>query len=204
VERIGIFGGSFDPVHTAHLALAREAQQHLRLDTVLWVPVGQPWQKSRVLAPATHRAQMIRLAIADEPRFQLEPCELNRAGPSYTVDTVRLLAQRHPRAKLFLIIGQDQYANFDTWHEWEHILKYVRLAVANRAGETPMPPPAVAALKPHVRVVPLVPTSVSSTTVRSLVALGQEASSLVPDMLPAAVARYIDHHHLYQPQPTPC
>lgn len=202
MERIGIFGGSFDPVHNAHLALAREALLHLRLDRLLWVPVGQPWQKNRVLAGAAHRADMIRLAIAGEPRFELDPCELNRAGPSYTIDTVRTIAQRFPQAKLFLLIGQDQYANLHTWHSWEQLLKYVRLAVANRAGQRPKSSPEVAALKARVRVVPLVPTSVSSTEVRTLIALGRPASSLAPEHLPEAVARYIEHYHLYSPPPT--
>ena len=94
LKRFGLFGGSFDPVHIAHVALAQVALSQLQLDAVIWVPAGQPWQKTRTLASPAHRAAMLQLAIADEPRFTLERCELDRTGPSFTLDTVRALQVR--------------------------------------------------------------------------------------------------------------
>ncbi len=199
MSRIGIFGGSFDPVHNTHLALADVALQHLKLDQLLWVPVGQPWQKARQLARAADRAAMVQLAIAHEPRFQLESCELLRTGPSYTVDTVRELRARagNAGAAWFLIVGQDQFAQFHTWHGWEELVRMVTLAVAGRAGEAPQSNPEVAAAagaRSHVIELPLRPSSVSATGVRLRAALGQGISSMVP----SAVARYIDQHGLYR------
>ena len=110
--RIGIFGGSFDPVHNAHLALARTALTELPLDGVLWVPAGQPWQKTRELSAAAHRVAMLHLAIDGEPRFTLDRREIDRTGPSYTLDTVRELRAEWPDALLFLIrlsIGRGDY-----------------------------------------------------------------------------------------------
>jgi nicotinate-nucleotide adenylyltransferase len=198
LSRIGIFGGSFDPVHHTHLALADVALTHLKLDRLLWVPVGQPWQKSSQLVRAADRAAMVQLAIAHEPRFQLESCELLRTGPSYTVDTVRELRGRaeFAGAQWFLIIGQDQFAQFHTWHGWEELARMVTLAVANRAGEAPQSNPEVAAASGAVIVLPLPPSNVSATGVRLRIALGQDVSAMVPE----AVARYIEEHGLYKGQ----
>ena len=131
--RIGIFGGSFDPVHNAHLALARLALTELRLDELLWVPAGQPWQKDRVITPAVQREAMLRLAIEGEPRFAVSRLETSRSGPSYSVDTVRALQAQRPDVSWHLVIGQDQYAGFHTWHGWQELLGLVTLAVAQRA-----------------------------------------------------------------------
>ncbi|MGE5117237.1 MAG: nicotinate-nucleotide adenylyltransferase [Betaproteobacteria bacterium] len=191
-RRIGLFGGTFDPPHDAHLALARAALDQLGLDRLLWIPAGQPWQKTgvRALTDAAHRAAMVELAIAGEPRFVLERSELERPGPSYTLDTVRELRSREPGNEWFLIIGQDQYARLATWHGWRELLPLVTLAVAARAGAAPQADPALAAL-PH-RMVPIVlaPMPHASTALRAGVAP-------LASMVPLAVARYIDRHHLY-------
>jgi len=127
--RLGIFGGSFDPVHNAHVALARTALAELKLDELIWVPAGRPWQKKRHLTPAADREAMVRLAIAGEPRFVLSRIELERSGPSYTIDTVRALRRERPDAQWYLVIGQDQYAGFHTWHGWQELLSSVTLAI---------------------------------------------------------------------------
>ena len=196
MKRCGIFGGSFDPVHNAHLALAHVALDHLRLDELLWVPVGQAWQKAGQLVRASDRAAMVSLAIADEPRFKLESCELRRLGPSYTVDTVRELRSRagDAQAAWFLIIGQDQFAQFHTWHGWEELVQWVTLAVASRAGETPQASPEVVAACGPVVELPMPPMAVSATGVRLRVGLGQSIEAMVPP----PVARYIDQHRLYR------
>jgi nicotinate-nucleotide adenylyltransferase len=194
-RRIGLFGGSFDPVHVAHLALARAALEQLALDELRWVPVGQAWQKARAMTPAVHREAMLRLAIAAEPRWVLERCELRRPGPSYTVDTVRELEAATPGATWFLVIGQDQYAGLHTWHRFAELLRLVTLAVALR-------PDAAAAADARVRAAPMQPIAlppmpVSATDVRARVAAGAGIAGLVPP----AVADYIDRHHLYRSEP---
>ncbi len=191
-ERLGLFGGSFDPVHRAHVELARHALAELQLDRVLWIPAGQPWQKARPMTPAVHREAMLRLALADEPRFAIDRRELERAGPSYTADTVRELRAEHPDAQLFLLIGQDQYAGFHTWQGWPGILQQVVLAVANRPGVPPAVDPAV--LRHRHRVVPLPMLDIAATDVRARVARGEGIDHLVPP----EVARYIDLQGLYQ------
>jgi nicotinate-nucleotide adenylyltransferase len=195
VPRIGLYGGSFDPPHNAHLALARVARDHLALDALKLVPAGQPWQKTgRVVASAADRLAMLKLAIAGEPGLGIEECELQRPGASYTIDTVeQLQAQAAAGTEWFLVIGQDQYARFDTWHRWQELLARVTLAVAGRAGEPPRPSAAVAAVPHRVVPLPLPPMALSSSDVRACVARGEGIESMVPP----AVARYIEQAHLY-------
>jgi nicotinate-nucleotide adenylyltransferase len=191
-RRIGIFGGSFDPVHNAHLALARLALAELALDELRWVPVGTPWQKSRRITSAAHREAMVRLAIAGEPRFVLDRSELERDGPSFTLDTVRALQAATPGAQWFLVIGQDQYAGFHTWHGWQELLARVTIAVADRPDAQPTAAAAVQAV-PHAAVhLPLM--DVSSTDIRERLRDGRP----IDDLVPPGVARYIAQHHLYQ------
>lgn len=191
-RRIGLLGGSFDPVHNAHVALARVALDQLQLDELRWVPAGQPWQKSRRLASAADREAMVRLAMGDEPRFVLERCELERPGPSYTLDTVRQLQAAEPGAQWFFILGQDQYQGLHTWAGWRELLGLITLAVANRPGAE-LPVNAEIQAAGH-EAVALPMMEISSTDIRARIAAGQGAHGLVPD----AVARYIDSHHLYQ------
>ena len=146
MKRIGVFGGSFDPVHLAHLALARVALEQLQLDEVRWVPAGRPWQKARPLTPAVYRLAMVRLAIADEPRFVLDGCEIDRSGASYTYDTVREMQAAQPGNDWVLVIGQDQYAGLHTWLGWQKLLSRVTLAVANRPGAPLVASPEVEAV----------------------------------------------------------
>jgi nicotinate-nucleotide adenylyltransferase len=193
-RRVGLFGGSFDPVHNAHLALARSALESLSLDELRWIPAGTPWQKARVLAPAAQRAEMVRLAIAGDEHFRLEPCEIERGGVSYTIDTVLELQRREPGNEWFLLLGQDQLARLHTWHRWRELVARVGLAVANRAGEHPAVPPGLANVPVRVTEVPLPPIAISSTAIRERVAAGFDITALVP----AAVAGYIDAHGLYR------
>jgi nicotinate-nucleotide adenylyltransferase len=192
VKRIGLFGGSFDPVHNAHVALAQSALAELKLDELRWIPAGQAYQKARPLCDALHRAAMVALAIAGEPRFVLDESELGRAGPSYTLDTVRAAQAAEPAAQWFLIIGADQYASLHTWKDWPELLRRVTLAVANRPGAVP-PVDAEVLRAPH-RVVPLPMLDISSTEVRAHVAARRAIDTLVP----AQVARYIESHALYR------
>jgi nicotinate-nucleotide adenylyltransferase len=189
--RVGLFGGSFDPVHNAHLALARTALEQLRLDEVRWIPVGQPWQKARRLASAADREAMVRLAIAGEPRFVLDRSELRRSGISYTLDTVRELVLAAPGDERVLILGQDQYSGLHTWRDWRELLGLVTLAIANRPGAVPTVNPQVAQVAHQTVLLPMM--DISSTEVRRRVAAGESIADLVPE----AVASYIGQRRLY-------
>lgn len=192
MKRIGLFGGSFDPPHRAHVSLARTARDELRLDEVRWVPAGQPWQKSRRMTPAAQREAMVRLAIAGEPAFTLSRAELERSGPSFTLDTLRSFQAAEPGSQWFLLIGADQYAGLHTWRDWPELLSRAVLAVANRPG--PLPPVDAEVLRHPHRAVPLPMLDISSTDIRRRAARGENIAELVPPQ----VARYIDQHKLYR------
>lgn len=194
--RIGVFGGAFDPPHLAHLALLRAALATLRLDRLHVIPTGQAWHKTRALSPAHHRLAMARLAFADLPGVLVDPRETQRAGPSYTVDTLRELKSEWPAAELFLIVGEDQARALGSWHEWREILQLAIICVAEREDLTGNGLRFVA-LKSHesrFRRLPMPAMPVSATDIRARIAARQSVSPLVFE----SVARYIDHHHLYQ------
>ena len=192
MKRVGLFGGSFDPVHNAHVALATLALEQLDLAEVRWIPVGQPSQKMRTLSDAADREAMVRLAIAGEPRFVLDRIELKRRGVSYTLDTVRELAAAEPGNEWVLILGQDQYATLHTWRDWRELVSRVTLAIANRPDVAALPNPQIASV-PH-QMVKLPMMDISSTEVRRRVAAGQSIANLVPP----AVASYIARRQLYR------
>ena len=192
MPRVGLFGGSFDPVHTAHVALAKLALTQLALDEVRWIPAGQPWQKTRRLTSASDREAMVQLAIEGEPRFVLDRIELRRPGVSYTLDTVRELEAVSPDTQWVLILGQDQYATLHTWHGWQELLDRVTIAVANRPDAKLEVNPEIALEPHHSLTLPMM--DVSSTELRRRIAAGESIAGLVPD----TVARYIEEHGLYR------
>ena len=195
MTRIGLFGGSFDPPHLAHLELARLALAQLQLDRLLWLPVGEPWWKSgRGLTAPGHRVAMLKLLMDGEPRFLLDERELRRAGPTYTIDSVQELRAEVPGAELFLVVGQDQYARLTTWHRWQALLPLVTLAVASRAGQGGVTPAELVTVAHRVVWLDLPEMPQASTTIRELVARGRDCSALAGE----PVARYIDLHHLYR------
>ncbi|MFO1338144.1 MAG: nicotinate-nucleotide adenylyltransferase [Burkholderiaceae bacterium] len=197
-RRIGVFGGSFDPPHLAHLALARVASDTLGLDELLWLPAGSPWQKGgHTRASGVQRAAMLRLLVDGEPGFVVDPRELHRPGPSYTADTLRELSAEHPGAALFLVIGADQLGRLDTWHDAATIVRLSMLAVAAREGQAVQPPAAWAGQPLTWRELPLPRIDISATEVRRRLAAGEPVSPLVGD----AVAGYIDQQHLYRAAP---
>lgn len=197
--RIGLFGGSFDPPHQAHLALARTALDDLALAALHWLPAGRPWQKQRELAAGEDRAAMVAAAIAGEARFVLDRRELERDGPSYTIDSVRELRAEHPGAELWLLLGQDQYQGLPTWQAWQELLLLVNLGVAVRDGSAVQAPPALHGMPYRAEPLTMPAMNVSSTAIRAHLAAGGRAQQLVPAMVPAEVARYIDSHRLYRP-----
>lgn len=198
VRRIGLYGGSFDPPHLAHLALARVARDTLGLSELRWQPAGQPWQKPRrLVASDAQRVAMLRLLIGDEPGFLVDTCELERQGPSYTIDTLREVGAEAPDGQRFLVIGADQFARLHTWHQAEEIPRLATLAVAAREGQAVVPPAGWAGAPLAWVELPLPRIDISATEVRRRAAAGEPVSPLVGE----AVAGYIDQHHLYRVAP---
>lgn len=199
---IGIMGGTFDPIHVGHLAVAEEAREALSLDAVLFVPAGQPPHKPPgSITPVVHRLAMVELAIADNPTFELSRIEIDRSGPSFTVDTVDELARATPEAMLHLIISAETFAELPTWHEPERLFESARMAVVPREGY-PAPDPAWLAdtFPGHEDRVDFLEgprLGLSSTALRARVAAGRSIRYLVPP----AVAAYIDQHQLYRRLP---
>lgn len=199
-RRIGLYGGSFDPPHLAHLALARMARDTLALDELRWQPAGQPWQKpGRLVASDAQRVAMLRLLIGQEAGFVVDTCELERTGPSYTIDTLRELAAGQPGAHRFLVIGADQFARLDTWKDAGQIPQLATLAVAAREGQAVLPPAAWPGAPLAWVELPLPRIDISATEVRRRAAAGEPVSPLVGE----AVAGYIDQQQLYRATPGP-
>ena len=136
---IGLLGGTFDPVHNGHLSLAREALSQLHLARIDFVPAANPWQKTRVSA-AEKRLGLLQAALEGEPLLRINPIELLREGPTYTIDTLKALREEiGPSVPLVLILGADQWNNLQTWKDWAAFPSYCHLAVANRDVATPAP-----------------------------------------------------------------
>jgi len=147
-----------------------------------------------VLQPAADRLEMLRLLVADEPRFSIDERELHRGGPSYTVETLRELCAEAPGTRWWLVVGQDQYARLDTWHAWREIVALAGVAVAARDGSAVRAAPGLAGCPHELRILEMPPLPFSATAVRESAAAGQDVTALVG----APVARYIARHHLYR------
>jgi nicotinate-nucleotide adenylyltransferase len=169
--RIGVFGGEFDPPHIGHLVVAQEARSRLALDWLLVVPVGLPPHRDAALTPPLLRYEMARLAFVGEPETEVSTIELDRDGPSYTVDTLEELAA--PGVELFLILGADQYASLEDWHRPDRIRELATIAVARRPGSQPPEEADVLLESPLV--------DLSSSDLRGRLAEGRPARHLVPD-----------------------
>jgi len=197
-QRIGLLGGSFDPVHHAHILLALTAQQHLHLDQVQLLPAAQPCQRGALASSAAHRLAMLQLAIAEHPGISVNTLEIHRDGPTYTIDTLREIGAGSNGNEYFWILGSDQLVNFCTWEDWSEIAARVHLAVAERPGSVTTPPADLAReLQHHQRILhhlPFTPTRISATEIRARVAAGDS----IDGMTPALVVDYIKSHHLYQ------
>jgi nicotinate-nucleotide adenylyltransferase len=193
--RIGLFGGTFDPPHIGHATVAGDVADALALDRVLWIPAGYPPHKSREdLTPAPLRLEMVREATVDDARFAVSAAEIRREGPSYTVDTVREIREVYPEAELFLILGADQFASFQSWRAPEEILRMATLVVMDRNGvAAPDHVPDVPGAE-RAQFVPVTRVDVSSTQIRNTIAQGGHAAA---DLQPE-VAAFIDAEGLYR------
>jgi nicotinate-nucleotide adenylyltransferase len=180
-ERIGVFGGTFDPVHVGHLVAAVNARHAAELDRVLVVVANQPWQKgSRVVTPAEDRYAMVEAAVADVEGIEASRIEIDRGGESMTADTLAALAQQHPGAELFLVIGNDVAAQLDTWRRADEVKELASLVVVSRAGSKK--PDVSDDWRPTWVAIPAL--EISSTDLRERAADGRPLDYLVP---PSAV-----------------
>lgn len=198
----GVIGGTFDPVHLGHLAVAQEVRARLNMAEILFVPTGQPWLKTDTyISSAEHRVNMLRLAIADKPYFRLSTSEVERAGPSYAVDTVaELRGQLDAGDELFFIIGWDLLAELPRWREPQRLVEMCPLVVAPRPG---YPAPdldrleaAIPGLSQRIMILDKPQMDISASEIRERVGRGLSVRHLVPE----PVSDYIKKHKLYVPQ----
>lgn len=188
--KLGVYGGAFDPPHLGHLVAASDAATALGLDRVIWVPAAvHPFKRGTVGASPSLRLEMVRAAIAGDPRFDADGLELEREGPSYTVDTLRALHDRHPGAELYFLTGAENLRELHLWREPDEVARLARLVVLSRGGEG-VPPDA----RYPARAVAVTRVDLSSTEVRRRVKAGETIRYLVPD----AVRDLVERHGLYR------
>ena len=201
VNRIGLFGGTFDPVHNGHLQSAVELAERFSLDTLYLVPNHQPMHRDTPGASSDHRIEMLERAVAGVPRLAIDTREAVRGGPTYTIDSLTEIHAEKPDSDLLFFMGVDAFAAFETWHRWEEILKLARLVVIDRP-ESSWSPFAKSLLAGQVgpqdglgiERCTLTQLAISSTTVRARIKAGQSVRFL----LPTPVREYIEHHDLYR------
>jgi nicotinate-nucleotide adenylyltransferase len=192
--RLGVFGGAFDPPHIAHLALAQHAIEQFGLQQLRIIPTGDAWHKDHALTASPHRLAMTRLAFESMPQVHVDDREINRAGATYTYDTLLELKAEHPDEDLFLFIGADQANAFKTWHRWQDILKLATLVVAQRGGAAQWHN----AVSPDVQRLDMPSLKVSATDIRAHYAQHAVAQPPFSKWLPASVQHYIEQHSLYR------
>lgn len=200
VQRIGLFGGAFDPPHRAHHQVASAALSQLSLDRLYIVPTGQAWHKARPLTDSVHRLAMCELAFGDLSRARVDTRELERDKPSYTLDTLTELQAQTPGAQWFLILGADQLLSFKSWHSYSRILTMAKLAVAPRSLNPGEPSLDLSAVDIAYTPLQMPVDALSATEIR------QQNTTLngaqAPNSVHPEVARYIAQHHLYSKSPT--
>ena len=195
----GVFGGTFDPIHLAHLAVAEAARDAFGLRRVLFIPAAQPPHKpGRDISPVEDRLAMVKAAVEGNPAFEISRLEIERSGPSYTVDTLTALCEAAPGDRLALILSAESYSEFGSWHEPRRILDLAALVVAPRVGYADADPDLIARQFPEARATVAFMDGprirLSASEIRQRAADGRSVRYLVPD----AVAAYIGDHDLYQ------
>ena len=195
--RLGIYGGTFDPIHYGHLLLAERCREELQLDEVWFIPAGTPPHKQgRVTTPAKARAAMVEFAVSGFPEFKVSRIEMERTGPSYTVLTLEQLRTAAPEREVFLLMGADSIAELVTWKDPARILELSQVVAVNRAGESP----DLSSLQPlleqtgrTVRTIEMPAMGVSASEIRTRVASGKSIRFLTP----RPVEMYLRQHKLY-------
>ncbi|WP_165226882.1 nicotinate-nucleotide adenylyltransferase [Aquisphaera insulae] len=195
--RLGLFGGTFDPIHVGHLILAEHCREACRLDRLWFVVAGEPPHKRGERTPAAHRLEMVRIAIAGNPSFEVSEIETSRPGPHYSVDTIEALRRERPADELYFLIGGDSLVDLPTWRDPAGIAERATIVVANRPG-SPLPdggklPDFGPGARP-LQVVEIPPIGIASTDLRRRLARGQS----VRYMMPRAVEAYIVAQGLYR------
>jgi nicotinate-nucleotide adenylyltransferase len=216
---LGIFGGTFDPVHCGHLELAREVRAALGLAAVRFMPAGDPPHRAAPVAPAIHRLAMVELAIAGHPGLEVDAREIQRRGRSYAVETLEELRREAPARTLALIVGGDALLGFPSWHRWRDLFELAHVIVVARPGvsfEIAMPPALAAEWATRRRadaslltteragsilVQPITAHAIAASAIRAELARGPEGIAAVRGLLPAAVLAYIDRNQLYRSRP---
>ncbi|WP_269303086.1 nicotinate-nucleotide adenylyltransferase [Aeromicrobium sp. HA] len=199
-RRIGVMGGTFDPIHHGHLVAASEVQSWFDLDEVLFVPTGQPWQKSdREVSPPEDRYLMTVIATAANPRFRVSRVDIDRAGLTYTIDTLRELAATYPNDELYFITGADAMAAILTWRDHGELFELAHFVGCTRPGHEMDESTLEGLPKERVTLVEIPALAISSTDCRARVHSGEPVWYLVPD----GVVQYIGKHGLYQPHDPP-
>lgn len=188
--RIGVFGGTFDPPQNGHIVVAKAVLEQLNLDLVLFVPAGDPWQKHES-SLAADRVDMVRLAIAGIDGFSVSTVDIDRGGPTYTVDTLRDIAAEFPQSQLYFIMGDDAFAGITTWKDFDKLGELATLVVVSRYGNAPEVP---ATLSPSVNLLEISALPISSTMCRERIANGDSLEGIVPEQ----VAEYVEKHQLYR------
>lgn len=192
--RIGIMGGTFDPIHHGHLVAASEAADRFNLDRVIFVPTGQPWQKAdRHVSPAEHRYLMTVIATASNPRFTVSRVDIDRGGDTYTVDTLRDIQALYPDAELFFITGADAISSIVTWRDWEAMFEQAHFVGVTRPGYELSEEILPEVTRERVTLIDVPALAISSTDIRNRAAQGRPVWYLVPD----GVVQYIAKHRLY-------
>ncbi len=196
MKRIGLFGGTFDPIHYGHLRLAEEAREFAQLDQVLFIPAARsPFRLEEPLTDAEHRLAMVRLAIASNPAFAVSEIEIQRGGISYTIDTVEALQQQYPEGELFLILGADSLQGFPQWYQAERLAQKASLLAGARPPyeETTLWQSLPDWVRRRTLLVPMTPLAISASAIRQKVREGRSIRYLTPD----DVIEYIQNNHLY-------
>lgn len=211
MQCIGVFGGTFNPIHHGHLRIAQEAAETFALSQVKFLPAAKPPLKAEPDVAAKHRAAMVQLGIASNPLFHLDTRELERTGPSYTIDTLMSLHTEHPQDALCLIVGSDAFARFDQWYRWQSVLDYCHLIVVSRphgGSLTHLSEPLRALLQQHqtdditqlsqqphgmIAMHDVTALDISSSQIRGLIRAQKNPVYLCPQ----PVIQYMQQHHLY-------
>jgi nicotinate-nucleotide adenylyltransferase len=198
-QRIGVMGGTFDPIHHGHLVAASEVQAWFDLDEVVFVPTGQPWQKSdREVSAGEDRYLMTVIATASNPRFSVSRVDIDRPGPTYTIDTLREITEARPGADLFFITGADALEQILTWHDADKVFELAHFVACTRPG-TAIDDETLAELpSDRVTIIEIPALAISSTECRARASKGEPVWYLVPD----GVVQYIAKRGLYRPEPS--
>jgi nicotinate-nucleotide adenylyltransferase len=197
---IGVLGGTFDPIHSGHLIMAEEARLKLGLARVIFVPAGQQWLKTGMnVAPAAHRVEMAKLAIATNPNFEISTVDIDRPGPSYSVETIAIMQQQMgAEAKIFFLVGWDSLAELPQWREPDRLIQLCKLVAITRPGfsrpDLKVMESSVPGVTQSVVWLDIPPVDISSTDIRNRVAQGLSIRGLVTE----GVESYIKEHKLYR------